>query len=389
MKRRAFLQTTSALSALSFAAFQTPHAKAQTNAPRVLAVLLRGGMDGLTAVAPVGDSDYTRIRPTTAIQQTLRLDGSFGLHPALSHLHSIWGKGQLAIVHSTGFAYSGRSHFEGQDIMQTGMTKPYASPSGWLGRAMQVANAPGGVAISIPMPLLLRGNPDSTTQYPNWMPALRRDVADLLPVLWAQDELMAQYANPIREQSINQLRGSMSKESFVNARSWPELGRLAGLEMRQPNGPRVGLIDFTHGFDTHASQGAEQGIHADKLKDLDRLIQSFQNQMGEAWGNTVVITITEFGRTVAENGTTGTDHGVGTCCFLAGGLIDQSKVYADWRGLKSEHLFESRDLPASIDVAAVYAKVMERVFSISAQKIQEHVIAHKPHAALKGLLGLG
>jgi uncharacterized protein (DUF1501 family) len=111
--------------------------------------------------------------------------------------------------------------------------------------------------------------------------------------------------------------------------------------------------------------------------------------MGDAWRKTVVVTVTEFGRTAAENGTTGTDHGVGTCCFLAGGLIDQSKVYADWRGLKTEQLFEGRDLPASIDVAAVYAKVMERVFGISPQKIQDQVIAHKPHAALKGLLGLG
>jgi uncharacterized protein (DUF1501 family) len=389
MQRRAFLQTTSALGALSFAAFQSPFANAQDHAPRILVVLLRGGMDGLTAVAPVGDSIYTRIRPTTAVQQTLRLDGSFGLHPALSHLHSIWSQGQLAIVHSTGFDYSGRSHFEGQDIMQTGMTKPYTSPSGWLGRAMQVANAPGGVAISIPMPLILRGNPDSVTQYPNWMPSLRRDVADLLPALWAQDDVIAPYANVIREQNMNQIRGSMSKENFENSKSWPELGRLAGLEMRQPNGPRVGLIDFTHGFDTHASQGAEQGVHAQQLKELDRLVQAFQAQMGDAWRKTVVVTVTEFGRTAAENGTTGTDHGVGTCCFLAGGLIDQSKVFAEWRGLKPEQLFEGRDLPASIDVAAVYAKVMERVFGISPQKIQDQVIAHKPHAALKGLLGIG
>ncbi|MFM2035715.1 MAG: hypothetical protein RL459_980, partial [Pseudomonadota bacterium] len=149
------------------------------------------------------------------------------------------------------------------------------------------------------------------------------------------------------------------------------------------------LIDMQHGFDTHASQGADSGTHADRLGELDALVGAYKEGMGDAWVNTLVVTVTEFGRTAAENGTTGTDHGVGSCCFLAGGLLTGSRVYADWRGLKKEQLFEGRDLPASIDLAAVYARVMERVFGLSPKAIQDQVMAHRPSPALKGLLGLG
>ena len=122
---------------------------------------------------------------------------------------------------------------------------------------------------------------------------------------------------------------------------------------------------------------------------LDRLVQNFQTAIGPQWSNTLVVTVTEFGRTAAENGTTGTDHGVGTCCLLAGGLVDRAQVYSDWRGLKKEQLFEGRDLPPTIDVAAVYAKVIERVFQVKPAVLQEQVIAHQPSASLKGFLNLG
>ena len=385
MQRRQWLKGAGA-AALSFAGIPSAWANGAATAPRLLVVLLRGGMDGLAAVPPIGDANYAAIRPTIAVQNSLRLDGSFGLHPSLKHLHQLWGQEQLAVVHSTGFAYAGRSHFEGQDVMQSGMPKPYTSASGWLGRAMQVARVAGGVSISIPMPLILRGNPESSTKFPNWMPPLTPNVADALEALWSKDGLMSPYAPLIRAEAATQRQGVMNRPDYSSARSLPELGRLAGQEMGQAQGPRVGLVDFTNGFDTHASQGAEQGGHADQLVKVDQLIQNFQAAMGPMWANALVVTVTEFGRTAAENGTTGTDHGVGTCCLLAGGLVGHSKVYADWRGLHKDQLFEGRDLPPTIDVAAVYAKVIERVFEVTPAAIQQQVIAHKPHAALNGLL---
>jgi uncharacterized protein (DUF1501 family) len=254
---------------------------------------------------------------------------------------------------------------------------------------MQAAAVPGGVSISIPMPLILRGNPDASTQFPNWMPRLPGGVAEALPQLWAADPLLRPYAEAIRTENLATRSSGMNREQFQNARTLPELARLAALEMREPQGPRVGLIDMTHGFDTHANQGGDEGSHAERLAELDRLVASFRTHMGPSWRQSLVLTITEFGRTAAENGTTGTDHGVGSCVFLAGGLNVGSRVYADWRGLAKERLFEERDLPATIDVNAVHARVVERVFGLTEARMQESVFAYRRSPALRGLLGLG
>ncbi len=389
MDRRHFLRSASGFAALHTAAAPSAWASADTDAPRLLVVMLRGGMDGLTAVPPVGDADYEAIRPTIAVRNGLRLDGSFALHPAMPQLHQLWTEGQLAIVHGTGFAYTGRSHFEGQDLMQSGMTKPYTSATGWLGRAMQRAQVGGGVSISIPMPLILRGNPQASTQFPNWMPIPTPSVAQALPQLWARDPQLAPLAGVIEAEALRLRQMPSLRPDFATARSLPELGRLAAEEMRAAQGPRLGLIDFTHGFDTHASQGADTGSHAEQLAALDRVVAAFKAGMGRVWSQSLVVTVTEFGRTAAENGTTGTDHGVGTCCLLAGGLVRQSRVYAQWQGLRKPQLFEGRDLPATIDVAAVYARVVERVFQLSPSVIGEQVIAHRASPALRGLLDLG
>lgn len=389
MKRRVFLQRSAALTSLSFAGFASAQDQGHSDKPRLLVVLLRGGMDGLTAVPPVGDSLYNTIRPQIAIQKSLRLNADFGLHPQLEGMHTMWQAGQLAVVHSTGFQYTGRSHFEGQDIMQTGVMKPYASSSGWIGRAMEQAKVDSGVAISIPMPLILRGHDKATTQFPNWMPTLSDQDLAAVASIWAKDPILSAYTEVIREANLNKTLNSTNRVSFQNNRSMQGLARTAAASMRLESGPQVGLIDMTHGFDTHASQGAEQGSHADKLRDLDQLMVTFREEMGAKWANTLVLTVTEFGRTAAENGTNGTDHGVGSCCFLAGGLVTHAKVYADWRGLQKSSLFEERDLPATIDVNAVFAKVLERVFALSPKTLANAgVLEYKTSPLLNGFLGV-
>jgi uncharacterized protein (DUF1501 family) len=390
MQRRTFLLKTAGLATLSFTGIPSAWANDAADTPRVLYVLLRGGMDGLTAVPPIGDRDYDQIRPTIGIQKALRLNADFGLHPALGALHRLWGEGHLAVVHSTGFGYTGRSHFEGQDVMQTGIMTPYAVNSGWIGRGMERAAIDSGVAISIPMPLILRGNTRATTDFPNWMPMLRPTDTDAVKKLWANEPLLAPFTEAIQLANDGMQTRGMGKEAFEDAKSMRGLARVAAAKMREVGGPRVGLIDMRNGFDTHASQGAEKGGHADRLRDLDALVASFKEAIGDRWAHSLIVTVTEFGRTAAENGTTGTDHGVGTCCFLAGGLVTESKVYADWRGLEKRALFEERDLPATIDINAVYAKVLERSLALSPTQITSGgVLDFKPHPALNGLFGLG
>ena len=390
MQRRTFLLKSAGLATLSLTGIPSAWANDSADTPRVLYVLLRGGMDGLTAAPPIGDRDYDQIRPTIGIQKALRLNADFGLHPALGALHSLWGEGHLAVVHSTGFGYTGRSHFEGQDVMQTGIMTPYAANSGWVGRGMERAAVDSGVAISIPMPLILRGNTRATTDFPNWMPMLRATDTEAVKKLWTNDPLLEPFTEAIEMANGGMQARGMGREAFEDAKSMRGLARVAAAQMREEGGPRVGLIDMRNGFDTHASQGAEKGGHADRLRDLDALVASFKEGMGARWSHSLVVTVTEFGRTAAENGTTGTDHGVGTCCFLAGGLVTESKVYADWRGLEKRALFEERDLPATIDINAVYAKVLERSLALSPTQITAGgVLDFKPHPALNGLFGLG
>lgn len=388
MRRRSFLQASGG--ALAFSGWPAVAAASAgpADAPRLLVVLLRGGMDSLTAVPPVGDPLLPQLRPSIDIRQPLALDGSFGLHPRLRALHGLWQQGQLAVVHGTSFNYTGRSHFEGQDVMQSGVMKPYASPTGWLGRALQAARLPGGVAVSIPMPLLLRGDPQATTEFPNWMDPARPDIARQLTPLWAGEALLADIGPALGGSGgIRGMAGAMAPVATMALRRPPaELARLAAERLQAPAGPRVALIDIPAGFDTHGVQGADTGVHADKLGDLDEIVASFRQAMGEAWRHALVVTVTEFGRTVAENGTNGTDHGWGSCCFLTGGLVTRSQVHADWRGLAKAQLFEGRDLPATIDAAAVYARVLERVLGLAPAAIQNGILAHRPHPALRDLL---
>lgn len=389
--RRRFLARSGLTAALALAGLPTAQAQAgDADAPRLLVVLLRGGMDGLAAVPPVGEPALAGLRPTLVPAQPLALEGPFALHPALRTAHALWQAGQLAVVHATGFDYTGRSHFEGQDVMQSGVMAPYTSPSGWVGRAMQAAGLGGGVAISIPMPLILRGDPGAATEYPNWMAPPRPALAADLQRLWQSDPALAPYARHLAADGAPGMAGgrplNLRAAEFQEARSPASLARLAAERMRESAGPRVGLIDIDSGFDTHAGQGADSGPHAAKLQEFDGILQAFREGMGALWAQSLVVTVTEFGRTVAENGTTGTDHGVGSCCFVAGGLVRRSAVIADWRGLARDALFQGRDLPVTIDACAVYARVLQCAFGLDEARIQAEVLRHRPHPLLRDFL---
>jgi len=385
--RRSFLAGSAAAASLTLLSPASAWASEAINRKRLLVILLKGGMDGLTAVPPYGDPHYSNVRPTIHVKNPLRLNADFGLHPKLQALHQAWGDGQLAVVHATGFAYQGRSHFEGQDVMQTGVMKPYSSPTGWLGRAMHHARASGGIAVSIPMPLILRGNPAADTQYPNWMPRLSVRLAGDVARLWSSDPDLRPYGEKLRDESlIDPTTSRMTAAEYRDAISPPALARSAGERMREPDGPRIGLIEFTHGFDTHAQQGDDDGPHADKLAEFDGVIREFRTAMGAQWSNSLVVTVTEFGRTIRENGSSGTDHGVASCCFLAGGLLRTSGIYADWRGLEPAHWLEGRDLAPTIDTMAVYARAVQATLGLDENMVRHSIFHHTPSRHLDGLL---
>lgn len=384
MKRRTFLGCGATLSLMG-----TPALAADSvGHRRLLVLLLRGGMDGLTAIPPLGDPQLRELRGNLVPPNNLPGNDFFGINPAIATFAKMVTDKEAVAIHATGFDYRGRSHFEGQDIMQSGVAKAFSSPSGWLGRAMQKANVGTGVAISIPMPLILRGDPSAETEFPTWLPKPPPTAYSLVQEMWARDAELAPFGKRIGSgptpSDAPVMGQSTPQEINQQMRSPKSLAYQAGQRMSRPDGPMVGLIDFV-GFDTHANQGAADGEHGVRLKMVDDVLASFKETMGDRWKDTLVLTVTEFGRTAAENGTTGTDHGWASCILAAGGLVKTAGVVADWPGLARTKLYEGRDLKATVDARAVYAEALRSVFGLSLMQIQDGVLTHTPHPLTKDL----
>ena len=334
---------------------------------RLLVVLLRGGLDGLAAVPPLADKNLSKIRKDVLVQGANDLDGFFGVHPNLKFLESEYQSGNAAFVHATSFPYTGRSHFDGQNIMETGSEQAYAVTSGWVGRAMNAAGF-SSLAVSLPIPIILRGNEVNSNYFPtNFSKATKKEYAEVEKMWKSDSQLNGMLKDISSRHTVNHGRGDTI-----------ELVGFAASQMHKPNGPRVGLLEID-GFDTHALQGNEQGEHAELLEELDNILRFFKKRMGPLYDDTAIVTVTEFGRTAFENGTQGTDHGWGSSIILAGGLVKGKQVVSDWPGLSKRNLFEDRDLKMTIDARDIYAEVVKTVFDLEDDVISEHVfLGYKP-----------
>ena len=334
---------------------------------RLLVVLLRGGLDGLAAVPPLADKNLSKIRKDVLVQGANDLDGFFGIHPNLKFLENEYHSGNAAFVHATSFPYTGRSHFDGQNIMETGSEQAYAVTSGWVGRAMNAAGF-SSLAVSLPIPIILRGNEVNSNYFPtNFSKATKKEYAEV-EKMWKSDS-----------QLNGMLKDISSRDTMKHGRGDTiDLVGYAASQMHKTNGPRVGLLEID-GFDTHALQGNEQGEHAELLEDLDNILRVFKERMGPLYDDTAIVTVTEFGRTAFENGTQGTDHGWASSMILAGGLVKGKQVVSDWPGLSKRNLFEDRDLKMTIDARDIYAEVVKTVFDLEDDVISEHVfLGYKP-----------
>lgn len=370
--RRDFLKTT-ALTSLYFAGFGVPSFASSKTKKNLVVIMLRGGMDGLTGVPVIGDKDFEKRRKKILIENPIKLDSDFGLHPRLTGFYKCWSDNTASIVHATSIPYTNRSHFEGQNLMETGGRVAYKDKTGWLGRGMKVANLKGdGLALSLPMPLILRGVPKNDNYYPADGKLPKEDTLALLRTVYAdssEKELfdMMQF---IESRNKSNMMGS---NSYVgNGKSNRNLAVQAGKYLKDPNGPRVAVFEV-NGFDTHAAQGGVNGTHTRCLTEMDDIITMLKAYLDDAYKDTLILTVTEFGRTIAVNGGNGTEHGYGTALYMAGGLIKKSQVYSDWPGLKRKELFEGRDLNATTDARSVYASAMSTVFDVDFKRIEKEV----------------
>jgi uncharacterized protein (DUF1501 family) len=362
-----------------FAWTQMPKlARAEGRDPRLLVIVLRGALDGLGAVAPVGDPDWIGLRGDKALvldgkTPALPLDSFFALNPAMPNLHRLYKAQQACIVHATATPYRDRSHFDGQDVLESGIARPGFTDSGWLNRALVALASDGRVdlrgssalGIGAVTPLVVRGQAPVMSWAPQkkLLPASADTQARLLDLYQHTDPKLAVALEArIRLAAVAGGEGVEDPMSDTASLVPPGIARIrayaaevAGTAARilaKADGPRVGAASFV-GWDTHINEGAAVGQLANLLGVLDGALAAIETNMGDAWRETVVAVVTEFGRTAHINGTDGTDHGQGTVAFLAGGALQGGRMIADWPGLKPAQLYEERDLKPTTDLRSV------------------------------------
>ena len=363
LTRREFLKASGA--SLFLAGIPLPGFTQDKPPGTISVILLEGGMDGLTAVPPFGDPNLSKMRRGLTPENYLKLNSFFGLHPSFKYFAGLMAKNNASIVHATNFPYTKRSHFEGQNLMQGGGLNPFSETSGWLGRALDLARTPGR-SMSLDMPLVLRGMSDND----NFYPANIRGSSNLMTQLI--DSISMSHSKEGSEVFKKVSKKSTQKDSIV-PRNPASLAKYAGKAMAQENGPLSSVIKVDQ-FDTHAHQGSDEyGRHGKQLTLIDDIIAGYKEGLGDAWDRSIILTLTEFGRTVLENGTQGTEHGYGTAGLLAGGAISKSRVISNWPGLAKNEQFEQRDLMSTIDYRSVCAACIENALGLDHDLIAEKV----------------
>jgi uncharacterized protein (DUF1501 family) len=366
--------------------------------PRLVVVILRGALDGLATVAPVSDPDYAGLHGSIALgvsgtNAALPLDSFFALHPAMPEFARMFRDKKAAVIHAVATSYRDRSHFDGQDVLESGFAGPGRVQSGWLNRALE--GLPKGervmsaLAVGPTTPLVLRGVAPTVGWAPVAVPQAAEDTAmRLLDLYQHRDPALASALKQGLALDKAAQGDDMKPKPGTNGAAAMRLAaRGAAKLMAADDGPRIAALAFD-GWDTHANEGGPVGRLAQLLGGLDGALAEFETGLGPRWRDTVIVVATEFGRTARINGTQGTDHGTGTLALLAGGAVKGGRVIADWPGLKPNNLYQGRDLAPTTDLRAVMKGVLHDQFGIAERVLADSVFpdsgAVKP---MKGLIG--
>ena len=366
--------------------------------------------------APVGDPDYARLRGQIAIARAgegaaLPLTADFGLHPALTFLHSSYAAKELAVLHAVATPYRERSHFDAQNVLESGDNRPHGTTSGWINRALTTIpskdSREAGVALGANVPLAMRGPAEVASWSPTRLESLDESTLARITDLYARDPVLSRrLADALESDAIAQEAQAAALEEAraeagpgvlvmnlpappdarpnYNAR-YVETARAAAGFLKREDGPRVAMFD-TSGWDTHANEGGATGQLALRLRGLDAALASLKESLGPVWRKTAVLVATEFGRTAAINGTRGTDHGTGAAAFLLGGAVHGGRVIADWPGLSRASLLDNRDLKPTRDLRSVMKGVLRDHLGVPAAALDAKVFPDS--AAVRALDGL-
>lgn len=400
MTRRTFVKSAGAAAAvgmlsgfprLAFANLPTEN--------RFILVILRGALDGLAAVPPYGDANYKTARGSLAFNPpgmedgVLDLDGFYGFNPALQPLLPLYQQKQVMVVHAVASPYRERSHFDAQNVLENGTINAGGS-AGWLNRALVALNAEptSAIAINEQIPLVLQGK----MQVESWAPKGRKmdaksDYMTKMAAIYQQDPLLKDaFSEAMKTQEIAEQSLPMDDANASNNAKNPDqlymAARATGEFLAKPDGPRVAVME-AGGWDTHFRQGTSNGVLANRLGDLAKGLAELPAAMGDSWNKTVVVVVTEFGRTVAENGTGGTDHGTGSMALVMGGNIRGGRVLAQWPGLAPANLYQGRDLQPTTDMRSIFKTVLAGHLNVPPAALENDVFPQSASAgAIKGIL---
>ena len=365
--RRHFIRTAAATGALLGFAPRLAFAQAATD-KRFVFIIQRGAADGLATVAPVGDPAFAAQRGVLAqdFADAVKLDGMFALHPSLAETGRLYAQGQALFAHAVASPYSDRSHFDGQNVLETGGSAPYQVKDGWLNRLVaQLPHRQEAIAFAPTVPMALRGPAEVASYAPSSLPQASDDLLLRVARLYEGDaQLHALWTSAMDTRGVAMDSGN-NRPRLDGA----SLGKLAAGFLARQDGPRIAMIE-TGGWDTHSAQNNRL---AAQLKNLDALIAALHDGLGDAWAQTVVLVATEFGRTAAANGTGGTDHGTGAVAMLMGGAVQGGRVLADWPGLQPGQLLEKRDLKPTTSVDALIASAAGECFGIDPQRLARNL----------------
>ena len=364
--------------------------------PRLIVVILRGALDGLATVAPVGDPDYAGLHGAIALtpdgpHAAVMLDSFFALHPSMPEFARMYRDKHAAIIHAVATPYRDRSHFDGQDVLESGFAGPGRVQSGWLNRALETLprgeRVMSALAVGPTTPLVLRGAAPTVGWSPVALPQADDDTAMRLVELYRHRDaaLASALSQGLQLDKAAQGDEMKPKPGANGPAAMRQVARGAAKLMSADDGPRIAALAFD-GWDTHANEGGPVGRLAQLLSGLDGALAEFEGGLGERWRDTVVMVATEFGRTARINGTAGTDHGTGTIALLAGGAVKGGRVISDWPSLKPASLYDGRDLKPTTDLRAVVKGVLTDHLGIGERVLAETVFPDS--AASKPMRGL-
>jgi uncharacterized protein (DUF1501 family) len=373
---------------------------------RFVVIVLRGALDGLSAVAPFGDPGYASLHGELALTlegptPALPLDGFFLLNPAMPNFARLYKDGQALAVHAVATPYRERSHFDGQDVLESGQGGPGLNSTGWLNRfagtlpAGEAVSKTGCLGVGAVAPLIARGPAPVMGWAPPIIPRAADDTAmRVLDLYAARDPVLAVALHEgldtdklaIKTASASAMPRGNGGQGPDNPKGMAAIADGASRIMAADGGPRIAALAFD-GWDTHAREGGATGRLAALLGGLDSALAAFEQNLKPYWKDTAILVVTEFGRTARINGTAGTDHGTGTVAFLVGGAVKGGRVIADWPGLKEAQLYQGRDLKPTTDLRSVAKGVLADLYGVSSTALAERVFPGSPEVQpMQGLV---